>query len=47
MFGVPSLDEWNEGNEDNMSTILNCLCPACGGGNATTICLPTKVPFFR
>ncbi|GMH89863.1 hypothetical protein TrVE_jg7982 [Triparma verrucosa] len=30
-----------------MSTILNCLCPSCGEGEATTICLPTKVPFFR
>ena len=42
-----SLDEWNEGDETSMSTILNCMCPACYEGNATTICLPTKVPFFR
>ncbi len=48
MAALPaSLDEWGVGSEAELSTIPDCLCPACGGGNATTLCLPTKVAFFR
>ncbi|GMI44760.1 hypothetical protein TrCOL_g12019 [Triparma columacea] len=47
MAAVPDLDDWNEGTEINMSTIRDCICPLCGEGKATTLCLPTKVPYFR
>jgi hypothetical protein len=48
MAALPDIDSgWNEGNEDNVSEMHNCYCPNCEVGTATTVMLPTKVPFFR
>jgi len=42
-----SLEEWNRADESNLSTITNCLCPSCQEYGAVTLCLPSKVPYFR
>ena len=47
MTALPDADDWDEGNEEDLTVIQDCYCPACRGGNATTTLLPTKVPFFR
>lgn len=47
MATLPVGSEWKEGHEEDMSTILDCYCPNCGGGKAITTMLPTKVPAFR
>lgn len=36
MAELPVGDDWKEGNEEDLSVIKDCFCPACRGGNATT-----------
>lgn len=43
MAELPVGDDWKEGNEENLSVIKDCFCPACRGGNATT----TMVSFMH
>lgn len=48
MTTLPLLGEnWHQGYEEDVSVILNCYCPNCGGSAATTNLLPTKIPLFR
>lgn len=47
MAELPNVDDWNKGNEDDVSIIKNCYCVNCHGNNGITHMLPTKVPYFR
>jgi zinc finger protein len=47
MAQLPDIDEWREGDEENLSIIRDCYCPSCGGSNGLTTLLPTRVPFFK
>lgn len=40
-------DENDEGQEVDITEIRDCYCPNCGGENAVTVMLPTKIPMFR
>jgi C4-type Zn-finger protein len=47
MAALPQGEDWKRGDEQDIYEIRECYCPNCGGGNAVTIMLPTKVPLFR
>lgn len=47
MAALPQGEDWKRGDEQDICEIPECYCPNCGGGNAVTIMLPTKVPLFR
>jgi C4-type Zn-finger protein len=47
MAALPLGEDWKRGDEQDIYEIRECYCPNCGGGNAVTIMLPTKVPLFR
>lgn len=47
MATLPVGDDWQKGNEEDLTEIHNCYCPNCANGNGTTLLLPTKIPGFR
>ena len=44
---LPTVDDWRQGTEEDVSTIPNCFCVSCQGNKATTAVFPTKIPGFR
>jgi zinc finger protein len=45
---LPSLEGWVAAyDEEQLTEITKCYCPSCGGSNASSNVLPTKIPMFR
>ena len=47
MAALPASEEWRQGNEEDITRVSDCYCPNCGGGQAESTILPTKIPMFR
>jgi zinc finger protein len=44
---IPTAKASGKPSENDICIINQCLCPNCGGGEATTVLLPTTIPGFR
>lgn len=45
---LPPLEGWVAAyDEEQLTEIPKCYCPSCGGSNASSNILPTKIPMFR
>ena len=47
MASLPVGEAWKKGEEEDLTIIHDCFCPACRCSTGKTTMLPTKIPLFR